>query len=132
MIPLVDAKLVFVPAALKRKSNNLIPPVDAKLVIFIPGSLFAALKILDDARSELQLRRVRVSAENKKFASDMRRKVDRVLAERRQESEASSLEGVATSVSDVALVATNTHKTIDTFKTTTTDETIPPVSPSRK
>ncbi|CAM9645221.1 unnamed protein product, partial [Ectocarpus sp. 8 AP-2014] len=44
-------------------------------------------KILEDARAELQLRRARVSAENRRFATDMREKVERVLADRRQESQ---------------------------------------------
>ncbi|CAM9689585.1 unnamed protein product [Ectocarpus sp. 4 AP-2014] len=44
-------------------------------------------KILEDARAELQLRRARVSAENRRFATDMKEKVERVLADRRQESQ---------------------------------------------
>ncbi|CAM9524038.1 unnamed protein product [Ectocarpus fasciculatus] len=43
--------------------------------------------VLEDARAELQLRRARVSAENRRFATDMREKVERVLADRRQESQ---------------------------------------------
>eukprot|EP00904_Undaria_pinnatifida_P002087 jgi/Undpi1/1187/HiC_scaffold_10.g04649.m1 len=81
----------------------------------------ATRKILDDARSELQLRRARVSAENKRFASDMKRKVDSALAERRQESKASALKGVARTLSDAALIAT-TGKPIDTDTTTAADK----------
>ncbi|CAM9972148.1 unnamed protein product, partial [Pylaiella littoralis] len=45
-------------------------------------------KILRDARAELQVRRQRMSADNRDFAAEMRNKVGKVLAERRRESEA--------------------------------------------
>ena len=101
--------------------SHLIPPVDMNLVRAPGTSFIAIVKILDDARLELQLRRARVSAENKRFASDMKRKVDSALAERRQESKASALKGVARSLSDVALIAT-TDKPIDTDTTTAADK----------
>ncbi|CAM9102332.1 unnamed protein product [Hapterophycus canaliculatus] len=44
-------------------------------------------KIVENARRELQLRRTRMSVENKEFAAAMRNKVDQVLAARRRETE---------------------------------------------
>ena len=56
------------------------------------------IQILNEARAELQLRRARVSTENRQFATDMREKIERVLAERRRETEAAA-EGTGVAVS---------------------------------
>lgn len=50
--------------------------------------LVLCVQILRDARAELQVRRERMSADNRDFAAEMRNKVGKVLAERRRESEA--------------------------------------------
>eukprot|EP00903_Cladosiphon_okamuranus_P008287 g7975.t2 len=55
-------------------------------------------EILKGARAELQLRRERMSTENRQFAADMREKIERVLAERRRETEAAA-EGTGVIVS---------------------------------
>ncbi|CAM9875888.1 unnamed protein product, partial [Scytosiphon promiscuus] len=52
------------------------------------GALEADIKeIVRDARAKLELRRDRISTENRQFAADMRDKVDQVLAGRRRETE---------------------------------------------
>lgn len=51
------------------------------------------IQILQEARTELQLRRTRMSTENRQFATDMREKIERVLADRRRETEAAA-EGI--------------------------------------
>eukprot|EP00752_Nemacystus_decipiens_P007453 g6661.t1 len=57
-------------------------------------------KVLKEARAELQLRRARMSTENRQFATDMREKIERVLADRRRETEAAA-EGTGVVVSSL-------------------------------